>query len=97
MQEGIDLRDPISELFVTFYFGVTSQLHKELNHITRRMKEVKISFFLLNNAIQLEIQDFILFLRKSFVMGQTLKVDNGSKDFVYFLALQNTQVLYVLV
>ena len=46
---------------------------------------------------KLEIQDFILFLRKSFVMGQTVKVDNGSKDFVYFLALQNTQVLYVLV
>ena len=44
MQEGIDLRDPISELFVTFYFGVTSQLHKELNHITSWRKEVKTSF-----------------------------------------------------
>ena len=46
---------------------------------------------------KLEVEDFILFLRKSFFMGQTVKVDNRSKDLVYFLALQNTQALYVLV
>ena len=34
---------------------------------------------------KLEVEDFILFLRKSFFMGQTVKVDNRSKDLVYFL------------